>query len=173
MPQTTPPTIWLPAVFGLTMRPAAIALTTRLTLMVPRSSSTRTSTNTAEWVAVAQASRFSSGLTLASASSAPLTWTMSRSATACSPVFSRSCPSTNSTVSRFAPVKGEAGDCCTASSSFCRRPAQARCTALPTEDTVAEPPSSGACGRLESPRRNSTSLIGRPIASAAIWVIAV
>ena len=56
---------------------------------------------------------------------------------------------------------------------LCRRPAQARCTALPTDDTVAEPPSSGACGRLESPRRNSTSLIGRPIASAAIWVIAV
>src|SRR5262252_8001391 len=35
MPQTTPPAIWLRAVFGLRMRPAATALTTRVTRMTP------------------------------------------------------------------------------------------------------------------------------------------
>ncbi|MNY32390.1 hypothetical protein D3C86_1666030 [compost metagenome] len=51
MPQVTPPTIWLAAVLGLRIRPEAMALTTRVTRTVPSSSSTRTSQNTAEWVA--------------------------------------------------------------------------------------------------------------------------
>ena len=40
IPQTTAPLIWLVAVLGLMIRPAAIALTTRLTPTVPRSGST-------------------------------------------------------------------------------------------------------------------------------------
>ena len=52
-PQTTPPRIWLRAVLGLRMRPAAIALTTRVTRITPSSSSTFTSANTAEWVLLA------------------------------------------------------------------------------------------------------------------------
>ena len=35
MPQTMPPITWLRAVFGLRMRPAATALTTRVTRTVP------------------------------------------------------------------------------------------------------------------------------------------
>ena len=50
MPQTTPPMIWLRAVLGLRMRPAAIALTMRVTRTMPRSSSTFTSAKTAECV---------------------------------------------------------------------------------------------------------------------------
>ena len=49
MPQTTPPITWLRAVFGLMMRPAATALTTRVTRIDPEvCSSTLTSANTAE-----------------------------------------------------------------------------------------------------------------------------
>ena len=50
MPQTTPPMIWLPAVFGLRMRPAATALTTRATRITPSCSSTFTSAKIAECV---------------------------------------------------------------------------------------------------------------------------
>ena len=50
MPQTTPPLIWLRAVFALMMRPAATALTTRVTRTVPSVSSTRPSQKTAEWL---------------------------------------------------------------------------------------------------------------------------
>src|SRR5262245_19595457 len=48
MPPTTAPRIWLLASFGLRMRPAATALTTRVTRMTPSCSSTLTSANTAE-----------------------------------------------------------------------------------------------------------------------------
>ena len=51
MPQTTAPLIWLAAVLALMMRPAAIALTTRVTRTMPSFSLTRTSQNTAECTA--------------------------------------------------------------------------------------------------------------------------
>ena len=47
MPITTPPRIWLRAVFGLMIRPAATAMTTRVMRTTPSSSSTRASANTA------------------------------------------------------------------------------------------------------------------------------
>ena len=50
MPQTTPPRIWLRAVFGLRMRPAATAFTMRVTRTTPSSSSTFTSAKIAECV---------------------------------------------------------------------------------------------------------------------------
>ena len=48
MPHTTPPITWLRAVFGLRMRPAATALTTRVTRTMPSCSSTFTSAKIAE-----------------------------------------------------------------------------------------------------------------------------
>ena len=53
IPQTMPPATWFSPVLRLRMRPAATAVTTRLTWTLPKSSSTLTSTNTAEWVPVA------------------------------------------------------------------------------------------------------------------------
>src|SRR6185437_13353217 len=50
MPPTTAPMIWLAASFGLRMRPAATAETTRVTRMRPSCSSTLTSAKTAECV---------------------------------------------------------------------------------------------------------------------------
>ena len=47
---TTPPMIWLRAVFGLMILPAATALTIRATRITPSSSSTRTSQKMAECV---------------------------------------------------------------------------------------------------------------------------
>src|SRR5258708_523762 len=52
--QTTPPMIWLVAVLVLRMRPAATALTMRVTRMTPSSSSILTSANTAECVLCAR-----------------------------------------------------------------------------------------------------------------------
>src|SRR5689334_411166 len=46
MPQTTPPTIWLRPVLVFKIRPAATALTTRVTRMTPSRSSTFTSAKT-------------------------------------------------------------------------------------------------------------------------------
>ena len=50
MPQTMPPMTWLRAVLGLMIRPPAIAVTTRVTRTVPKSSSTSTSAKIAECV---------------------------------------------------------------------------------------------------------------------------
>jgi hypothetical protein len=50
MPHTTLPMIWLCAVFVFRMRPAATALTTRVTRMTPSCSSTFTSAKIAECV---------------------------------------------------------------------------------------------------------------------------
>ena len=47
MPQTTPPISWLCEASGLRMRPQALTSITRVTLTVPRSGSTFTSTNCA------------------------------------------------------------------------------------------------------------------------------
>jgi hypothetical protein len=46
-------------------------------------------------------------------------------------------------------------------------------TALPTDDTVHDPPSIGAFGKRVSPSSKLTSLTATPSASAAIWLIAV
>jgi hypothetical protein len=57
--------------------------------------------------------------------------------------------------------------------SFRRSAWPAACTAGPTLATVVEPPDTGASGIVESPSSKRTCSTGRPIASAAIWVITV
>ena len=82
-------------------------------------------------------------------------------------------PSANTTWSSSALASGESSISLAASSSCWRSWSQASFTAVPTEETVKEPPSSGALGRVESPSLKVTLSSGRPRFSAAIWVITV
>ena len=183
MPQTTPPRTWLRAVFGLMMRPAATALTTRVTRTVPKSSSTCTShehrrvrgarvlalrvsmSGTSEAVclelvdAAGRARMSSSGTRrrrLGRVSRMPAVDELDLVELAVGRAASR--PSSRASSTRAA------------ARSF----SQAPCTAEPTVATVHEPPSTGAIGRVESPSWNVDLLERQARASsAAICVMTV
>ncbi|MNL52306.1 hypothetical protein D3C87_1754690 [compost metagenome] len=62
MPQTTPPISWLCEASGLRILPQAVTSMTRVTLTVPRSGSTFTSTNWAPWASDAYFARSGDGV---------------------------------------------------------------------------------------------------------------
>lgn len=130
----------LAAVFGLIGRPAATALTTRATLIVPRSSSTWTSTNTAEWVAVGE--RLAPGAGLGVDLHFEFTIGGARHDVRQGPAMAARVqvgPSVKTICCRG--VLANRGYKVRAySSTLVRRTSQAWHTAEPTDDTVNEPP---------------------------------
>src|SRR5262245_8768575 len=155
--------------FGLRMRPAATALTTRVTRMTPSCSSTLTSANTAECVECEYLLRsFGSALASFSIRSALLARIASATETSrLSSCLCRILPSANTTSSSFAPASGDRAIFCASPSNSFWTARQAAWMAEPTDETVNDPPSTGASGSAESPSFAVTFSIGTPSISAA------
>src|SRR5215472_6911204 len=166
---TTAPRIWLLASFGLRMRPAATALTTRVTRMTLSCSSTLTSANTAECVKCEYLLRsFGSALAAFSIRSAlPARIASATETPRLASCLCRILPSANTTSSSFAPASSDRATFCASPSSSFWTARQAAWMAQPTEETVNDPPSTGASGSAESPSFAVTFSRGTPSISAA------
>ena len=181
IPITTPPRIWLRAVRGLMIRPAATALTTRVTRTWSSSSSTRTSTNTALWVLRAffaiEIMSDRPGLAVSSTSitfSPPARIASVRLTRLVESFFRTISPSMKSRSSIVsAPHSGRPSTLSAALNSFSATLRQASCTAAPVDAAAHEPPSTGAAGRSLSPSRAVMRSGDRPSVSAATCVITV
>ena len=162
------------------IRPAATALTTRVTRTTPSSSSTRTSAKIALCV-------FFDLCRPAHMSPMP------GAAVSCSSITSRSAariaspngtrtvgasfrtmqPSSNITSSKPASPSGSPAILPAALTSLLATAWQASCTAAPADAAAHDPPSTGDAGRSESPSRAVICSGGRPSVSAATSVITV
>ena len=173
MPHTTPPRIWLRAIFGLTTRPAAIALTTRLTL-------------TDAQVLVDQyldehrrVSRGGIGFAFLVGLGVHLNLNRLFPAVPCQlgqchpRLAEGQMPFFENRLLRRSRQRTPADVCRATASSFSFNASQACCTAVPTDETVNDPPCNGAVGNEESPRIKVTSFTATPEACAAICVITV
>ena len=76
-------------------------------------------------------------------------------------------------VSGAAFASGEFGTCLARRNSSSRIALAVVMMPFETDDAIHDPPSTGDCGRLESPSLMLTLSIGSPSASAATWAIMV
>ena len=176
MPHTTPPMIWLRAVLGLRMRPAATALTTRVTRMTPSCSSTFTSAKIAECVLCACVPS-SAKVVVFSCSMRSTPPCRIASAIDTARDASRlltSLPSASATSSGVASASGEFGIClCQAQQLLADRVGTSSRSPFDTEAAIHDPPSTGDCGSVESPSLTVTFSSGSPSMSAATCAMIV
>ena len=152
MPITTPPRIWLRAVLGLMIRPAATALTMRVTRTTPSSSSTFTSAKIALcvlrdlriWLIMPlMPGRWRSPRPRSPAGPPRASPRRSSTATAGSALQRDARRRMKSTSSIPASPSGSPSIFAAAFSSFSPTARQASCTAAPVEAAIHEPPSTG------------------------------
>ncbi len=174
IPITVAPMIWLRAVLGLRILPAAMAETTRVTRTWPSSSSTFTSTNTAWWV------KHSNSLAKSeSGPASPITsirsWPPAFIASAMATERDGSSasamrPFEKTTRSKSALARGESSICRASTKTCAAISRHAFIAAVPEDAAVHEPPATGASAREVSPSFVVTSSIDRPSVSAPICV---
>src|SRR5215475_14136729 len=146
MPHTTPPMIWLLAVFVLRMRPAATALTTRVTRITPSRSSTFTSAKMAEWTLWAcgpsSAKVVDSSLSMRSAPPCRMASAIDTAREASR--LLTSLPSASATTSGAAFASGEFGICLASRSNSLRTAAAVVAIPFDTEAAIHDPIGAGA-----------------------------
>ena len=152
MPQTTPPRIWLPAVLVFRMRPAATALTTRVTRIDAELLVHLHLGEMRRMRVVARVRGHRAGLVVFSCSMRSTAPCRIASAIDTAREASRlltSLPSASATSSGAAFASGEFGICFARRSSSSRIASAVVAIPFATEVAIHDPPSTGDCGRLE------------------------